>query len=162
MNDEQHTINDAQHTEDGRTESERFWEAHYRNHARVWSGRANAVLVDVAASLPPGTALDLGCAEGGDALWLAQRGRQVTAVDVSATALRRAAAQAAAAGVEDQIDFQQHDLAHTFPVGSFTLVSAQFLQSPVEFSRSRVLQAAASAVTPGGLLLIVEHASIAL
>lgn len=154
-------MNDELHDDDGRTEGERFWEEHYRNHERVWSGRANAVLVDFAASLPSGAALDLGCAEGGDAIWLAQRGWQVTAVDVSATALRRAAAQAAAAGVEARIDFQQHDLAHTFPTGSFDLVSTQYLQSPVAFPRSRVLQAAASAVAPDGLLLVVEHASIA-
>lgn len=154
-------MNAELHNEDHRTEGERFWEAHYQKHERVWSGEANAVLVDVVASLPPGSALDLGCAEGGDALWLAQRGWQVTAVDVSATALHRAAAQAAAVGVAARIDFQQHDLAHTFPSGSFDLVSAQYLQSPVEFPRARVLQRAASAVAGGGLLLVVEHASVA-
>jgi SAM-dependent methyltransferase len=92
---------------------------------------------------------------------LAQHGWRVTAVDVSATALNRASAQATSVGVEARIDFQQHDLAHTFPAGAFDLVSAQYLQSPVEFPRERVLQAAARAVAPGGLLLIVEHASVA-
>lgn len=154
-------MTDAQHHESGGTEGARFWEAHYQNHEQVWSGRANAVLVEFAAALPPGAALDLGCAEGGDAIWLAERGWQVTAVDVSATALRRAAALAAARGVAARIDFQQHDLAHSFPLGSFDLVSAQYLQSPVAFPRTRVLQTAASAVAPNGLLLIVEHASVA-
>ncbi|MER6949594.1 methyltransferase domain-containing protein [Nonomuraea sp. NPDC000554] len=138
-------------------EAERFWEERYQERDRVWSGKANPVLVDVAGSLPAGAALDLGCGEGGDAVWLAGLGWQVTAVDVSATALSRAAAAAEAAGLEARIDFQRHDLAHSFPSGVFDLVSAQFLQSPVEFPRDRVLQAAARAVASGGLLLIVEH-----
>jgi SAM-dependent methyltransferase len=137
-----------------------FWEAHYGRHERVWSGRANPVLVEVVGELPPGTALDLGCGEGGDAIWLARRGWRVTAVDVSATALERASADATEAGVRDRIDFQRHDLSRTFPAGSFDLISAQYLHSPVELPRERVLRTAARAVTPGGLLLVVGHGSV--
>jgi SAM-dependent methyltransferase len=140
-------------------EAEEFWEGHYSGPERVWSGRPNPVLVDVAASLPPGTALDLGCGEGGDAVWLALRGWRVTAVDVSATALARAAEAAAAAGVSDRVDLQRHDLAASFPAGTFDLVSAQYLHSPIAFPRERVLRAAAGAVAPGGLLLVVGHGS---
>ena len=149
-----------EHREDhGDVEAEQFWEDRYHQRGRVWSGRPNPVLVDVVGSLRPGRALDLGCGEGGDAIWLAQQGWRVTAVDVSATALDRAAEDAATAGVADRIDFQRHDLALTFPSGAFELVSAQYLHSPIEFPRVHVLQQAASAVTPGGLLLIVDHAS---
>ncbi len=116
---------------EGDSQAERFWQRHYRGHERVWSGRANPVLVDVAGSLPAGKALDLGCGEGGDAVWLAQQGWRVVAVDVSAAALDRAATHATAAGVHARIDFQQHDLARTFPEGAFDLVSAQHLHSPV-------------------------------
>ncbi len=153
MNDELHNT--------GSSQAEQFWEKHYRAHERVWSGRANSVLVDIAGSLPTGAALDLGCGEGGDAIWLAGLGWRVTAVDVSATALERASTHAAAAGVAARIDFQQHDLTRTFPAGAFDLVSVQYFHSPVEFPRERVLQAAARVVTPGGLLLIVDHASMA-
>ena len=99
--------------------SERFWEEHYRGHEQVWSGRPNPVLVDVVGSLPPGKVLDLGCGEGGDAVWLAAQGWRVTAADVSATALGRAAEQAEAEGVAERIEFQQHDLEFTFPEGAF-------------------------------------------
>ena len=157
MGDELH----AEHREGrGDAGTERFWEDHYRRQERVWSGRANPVLVDVVGGLRPGTALDLGCGEGGDAIWLARRGWRVTAVDVSATALDRAAEDADAAGVVGRIDFRRHDLALDFPPGAFDLVSAQYLHSPVEFPRVRVLQEAAGAVAPGGLLLIVDHASV--
>ncbi len=105
--------------------------------------------------------MDLGCGEGGDAVWLARLGSRATAVEVSATVLDRAAALASAAGVEPRIDFQRHDLTATFPAGTFDLVSAQYLHSPVEFPRHRVLREAAAAVAPGGLLLIVDHASVA-
>ena len=157
-------MSDELHAEyrEGRSdvEAERFWEDRYRGRERVWSGRPNPVLVDVVGSLRPGTALDLGCGEGGDAIWLDRQGWRVTAVDVSATALDRAAADAATAGFADRIDFRQHDLALAFPPGAFDLVSAQYLHSPIEFPRARVLREAASAVTPGGLMLIVDHASV--
>lgn len=154
---ERSTVNDTLQHEDSSNQAELFWEEFYRKQEQVWSGRANPVLIDVVRSLPPGTALDLGCGEGGDAIWLAQHGWQVTAVDVSLTALERASAYSATVGVEAHIDFQQHDLVHTFPTGVFDLVSAQYLHSPIEFPRDHILQAAMQAVAPGGLLLIVDH-----
>lgn len=138
--------------------AEEFWEGFYRSQGRVWSGRPNAVLVDVVAQLEPGTALDLGCGEGGDAVWLAERGWRVTAVDVATTALERVQAHAARSGVK--IATEQHDLTRTFPAGSFDLVSACYLASPVEFPREQVLRRAAEAVKPGGLLLVVDHGSV--
>jgi SAM-dependent methyltransferase len=137
-----------------------WWDELYGSRERVWSGAANAALVRLAADLTPGTALDLGCGEGGDAVWLAARGWQVTAVDISTVALARAAAHAVEAGVADRIDWQRHDLAVSFPAGSYDLVSAHFLHAPAELGmpRERVLLAAAAAVAPGGTLLVVGHA----
>ena len=142
-------------------QTEAFWEKHYAAREAVEPGQPNVVFAGYAADLPAGRALDLGCAEGDDAIWLARRGWQVVAVDVSQTALRRAASHAEAAGVAPNIEWQQHDLARSFPAGEFDLVSAQYLHTPLAFPRARVLQRAARAVAPGGLLLIVAHASVA-
>ena len=136
-----------------------FWDELYDGSGRRWSGDVNPVLADIAGSLPAGAALDLGCGEGADAVWLAGRGWQVTAVDVSATAVDRTARHAAEAGVGDRVRTERHDLAESLPDGAFDLVSAQFLQSPLAFPRATVLRRLAERIRPGGLLLVVDHAS---
>jgi SAM-dependent methyltransferase len=133
------------------------WDARYAERDRIWSGRVNDVLAREMEGVPPGRALDLGCGEGADAVWLAQRGWQVTAVDISGVALERAAAHAAAAGVAGRIDWQRRDLGESVPDGTFDLVSAQFLHSWGDLPRERILRAAAAAVAPGGVLLIEGH-----
>lgn len=144
-------------------DSTRFWEDHYARLDDRWGTAPNEVLAGlVTAHAPgPGTALDLGCGHGGDALWLASRGWHVTAVDVSATALSRVDAGAAAAGLTDRVRTSRHDLAVTFPEGTFDLVSACYFHTPVDIPRDQVLRRAADAVAPGGLLVVVEHASVA-
>ncbi len=140
-------------------ETKEHWEQHYGERDRVWSGRVNLRLAEVAGDLTPGTALDLGCGEGGDAIWLAEKGWHVVAVDISDTALGRAAAEAKSRGVADRIEFVQHDLSETFPEGTFDLVSSHFLHSRVRLERPRILRNAAQAVRPGGVLMIVDHGS---
>jgi SAM-dependent methyltransferase len=147
------TEEDAQMADD--TE---LWDARYREGDQIWSGNPNVILVREAAGLEPGRALDLGCGEGADAVWLARRGWRVTAVDISGVALERAARHAAREGVAERIDWQRHDLATSFPDGVFDLVSAQFLHSHGDLPREKVLRAAAAAVAPGGVLLVVGHA----
>ncbi|MEU1625415.1 class I SAM-dependent methyltransferase [Streptomyces sp. NPDC020096] len=145
---------------DGTASAEQLWDARYAQSDQIWSGNPNTVLVRETADLKPGTALDLGCGEGADAIWLAQREWHVTAVDISRVALDRAAKHAAAAGVRDRIDWQQHDLATSFPSGTFDLVSAQFLHSHGDMRRERILRTAASAVAPGGVLIIEGHTGL--
>lgn len=141
--------------------AERFWNDHYLAHDQPWSGPANAVLTEVAATLPPGRALDLGCADGGDAIWLAQRGWQVTGVDVSATVLGRARVQVATAGLGDRVDFQRHDVSESLPDGTFDLIVASHFHSPIDFPRNQVFRSTAQMLSPHGVLLIVDHASTA-
>ncbi len=138
-----------------------FWEPHYQARTHASSGRPGAVLERIATPLPTGTALDLGCGLGDDALWLAARGWSVTGVDVSATALRQAAERAERLGLAERARFEQHDLSSSFPAGRFDLVGAQYLESPVDFDRTAVLRRAAAAVAPGGVLLLVTHGSVA-
>jgi SAM-dependent methyltransferase len=155
------------HADAPQQDAAEFWESRYAGVDRAWSGRVNQVLADVARGLPPGRALELGCGEGADAIWLAEQGWQVTAVDISPTAIARGAAAAEEAGIAPgRIQWHAHDLA-TWAAASrstaaggacYDLVSANFLQSPVELPRAAILRRAADLVAPGGHLLVVSHA----
>ncbi len=134
-----------------------FWEERYASSDRVWSGQVNRVLADVAVNLAPGRALDLGCGEGADVIWLAGQGWDATGVDISPTAIGRATVAAGAAGLGDRARFVVADLAEP-PGGAYMLVSASFLHSPVELARPDILRRAADQVAPGGHLLITSHA----
>lgn len=136
-----------------------FWEDRYAGSDRVWSGKPNAALVDVASLLKPGSALDLGCGEGADAMWLGEQGWETLGVDISPTAVARGQAEAASRGLT-RVRFEAHDLASWNPPIAFDLVTASFLQSPVALPRAEVLRRAAGWVVPRGHLLIVTHAAM--
>jgi SAM-dependent methyltransferase len=137
------------------TESQEWDERYGSDPAGIWSGDPNGALVRQASDLRPGRVLDVGCGEGADAVWLAQRGWRVTALDVSGVALDRARAHAAAAGVS--ITFVHGGLLDAaLPDAGFDLVSAQYpalRRTPDD----RAEQALISAVAPGGTLLVVHH-----
>jgi 2-polyprenyl-3-methyl-5-hydroxy-6-metoxy-1,4-benzoquinol methylase len=135
-----------------------FWEDRYAGR-QVWSGKVNTALADLVSELPVGRALDLGCGEGGDALWLAERGWTVTAVDISPTAIARGRSMADERGLADQIEWIAADLGEWTTDRHFDLVSACFLQSPLPLERAAILRRAAEAVAPGGSLLLVSHAA---
>jgi SAM-dependent methyltransferase len=141
--------------------SAQFWDNRYATASPVSNGKPGTILVRFAQDLPPGRALELGCARGDDAVWLAKRGWQVKAVDIAHQALLYAADNARRNGVEEYIHFEQHDLSHTLPDGEYDLVTASFLESPVDFGRAQVLNQAAALVARGGLLLITSHGSAA-
>ena len=137
---------------------EQSWEQRYRSNTAVWSGRPNPHLVTETADLGPGAALDVGSGEGADALWLAARGWQVTAVDFATTALQRGAAHAQALGtdVAERIRWVHADLTTWAPDGQFDLVSAQFMHLPA-VQRQALFTRLATTVAAGGTLLIVGH-----
>lgn len=136
-----------------------FWEERYAGPERVWSGKPNAALVDVVGGFAPGRALDLGCGEGADALWLASKGWDVVGVDISPTAVGRAAAEAEAQGLGDRVRFEATDLSSWTSDHSFDLVTSAFLHSPVELPRQDILRRTSAFVAPGGHLLVITHAA---
>lgn len=135
--------------------SEADWDARYAASERVWSGRPNGALVAEATDLAPGTALDVGCGEGADAVWLAQRGWQVTGLDISGVALERARGWASENGVE--LTLLKSGLVEAeLPAGAFDLVTALYPPLP-RTPDSQAERALLSAVAPGGTLLYVHH-----
>ncbi len=135
------------------------WEFRYAEQPQRWSGNPNATLVDVVAPLTPGRAVDLGCGEGADAIWLARQGWTVLGVDISTTAVTRAQGAALEAGVDGRATFEARDLATWEPKGEVDLVTASFLHSREELPRTQILRRVAAHVAPGGHLAIVSHAA---
>jgi SAM-dependent methyltransferase len=132
------------------------WDERYAESDQLWSGNPNQTLVDAATPLAPGRALDVGCGEGADAVWLAQRGWDVTGLDVSGVALDRAKHHADAAGVV--VTWAHSGLVEAgLGPGSFDLVSAQYavlLRTPGRKAEHTMIDA----VAPGGVLSVVHHA----
>lgn len=134
------------------------WDGRYAERDTLWSGNPNGALVAEAAALPPGRVLDVGCGEGADTIWLAGRGWQVTALEVSGIALTRAAQHARTAGVD--VTWVHAGLAEApLEPGSFDLVTAMYpalLRTPDGSAERAMLDA----VAPGGVLLLVHHAGM--
>lgn len=134
------------------------WDERYAERGQLWSGRPNGALVTEVAGLTPAKALDVGCGEGADAVWLASEGWDVTGLEVSGVALERAAGHARDAGVA--VRWVHAELAQAMLApASFDLVSAQYpalLRTPDSAAERALL----AAVAPGGVLLLVHHAGM--
>ncbi len=140
--------------------TQEFWDNRYGASDRVWSGNPNPQLLAYGSGLTPGSGLDAGCGEGADAIWLATSGWKVTGVDISPVGLERAATHAAAASeaIAARIQWRHADLFadDIEPFGAFDLVSSHYLHLPPAV-RQRAIGRLASAVLPGGSLLVVQH-----
>ncbi len=143
-----------------------FWERRYSGSDRVWSGQVNSALASVVEELEPGRSLDLGSGEGGDVLWLAEQGWEATGIELSRTAVARAREEARSRGLTrtrfiaaDLGDWVLRPAVIDVRFEPYDLVTASFLQSPVELPRERILRTAASRVAVGGLLVVVSHAA---
>jgi SAM-dependent methyltransferase len=139
-------------SEPSRERWNRRWAGEERVHASTAPSR---FLVAEVADLRPGTALDLACGAGRNAVWLAEQGWRVTAVDFSGVALRMARSLAAERRVE--VEWIEADaVAWTPPAGAYDLVCVLYLQLPAG-ERRTALAHAAGAVRPGGTLLVLGH-----
>ena len=132
------------------------WDARYSERdGAMWSGRPNGRLVAEAADLIAGIALDVGCGEGADAIWLAQHGWTVTAIDISDVALRRARDAAVLAGTT--VEWVRGNALETpFPARTFDLLSLQYPALP-RAAGDGAVRTLLDAVRPGGLVLAVYH-----
>jgi 2-polyprenyl-3-methyl-5-hydroxy-6-metoxy-1,4-benzoquinol methylase len=134
------------------------WDERYSGEGKVWSGEPNPQLVAEVSGIEPGTALDVGSGEGGDVIWLARQGWRVTGADFSANGLARAAAHAAEAGVGERAEWWQVDAREFDAAGrTWDLVTTHFLHPP-DGGMLAVVARLATAVAPGGHLLVVGHA----
>lgn len=137
------------------------WDERYSETERLWSGKPNATLTQFADKLGPGrTALDVGCGEGADALWLASRGWEVTGIDLSTVAIARAKASGGVQNLNAQFYVSDAlDYAKQAPQ-SFDLVTVFFLHSRDEEQRAATMRVIPKFVAPGGQLLVVSHAAM--
>lgn len=137
--------------------SARWWDERYAAAELWWSVEPNRFVVEECSALAPGRALDLACGEGRNALWLAGRGWQVTAVDFSTAALDKARALGEQSGAH--VDWVAADVSDWLARGStdlYNLVVLAYLQVHGA-ERRQVLAAAAGVTAPGGSLLVVAH-----
>ena len=131
------------------------WDERYATEELIWKAEANRFLVEELDALAPGTALDVACGEGRNAVWLASKGWRVTGVDFSHAGLAKAQRLATDRGVEvtwveaDVVEWQA-------PTASFDLVVVMYLHLHAE-QRHQALAHAAAALAPGGVLLVVGH-----
>jgi SAM-dependent methyltransferase len=137
-----------------------YWEEHWRQGLNGGAGSMggnppNPYLADETHGLAPGTALDAGCGAGAEAIWLASRGWQVTAADISSEALSRAADRAEASGVSDRVRWVEADLSVWEPGASFDLVTTHYAHPAIP--QLEFYERLAAWVAPGGTLLIVGH-----
>ena len=130
------------------------WDERYRSEDQLWSGHVNGSLAVEVGDLAPGSALDVGCGEGADAIWLAERGWAVTAVDISGVAIERGRAEATQRGLA--ITWIAGDFPGDVP-GDFDLVSLHYPAFPIA-TIDEVRRGLVDAVAPGGTLLLVGHA----
>lgn len=142
-----------------------LWNERYSGTDRVWSATPNEHVVEIVEPLPPGRALDLGAGEGRHAIWLAELGWQVTAVDFAESGLDRGRREAAERGVSDAITWVAADVTSWEPSGTmevsettevseaYQLVLVAFLHVPED-----VLTRARTWLAPGGRLVVIGHA----
>jgi thioredoxin reductase/SAM-dependent methyltransferase len=131
------------------------WDHRYGGN-QIWSGNPNGALVAEISGLVPKSALDVGAGEGGDAVWLAEQGWQVTATDISPRGLDRIAALAGERNLPITCLRADANSLYAYGTATFDLVSAHYASIP-RTPDERGLNNLLNTVSPGGLLLVVSH-----
>jgi SAM-dependent methyltransferase len=131
------------------------WDHRYGGE-RIWSGNPNGSLVREIDGVKPGRALDVGAGEGGDAVWLAEQGWNVTASDISQRALDRVAAEGERRGRQIECLRVDANSLAAFGREAFDLVTAHYASIP-RTPDGRGVNNLLDAVAPGGTLLVVGH-----
>ncbi|GMQ93580.1 MAG: class I SAM-dependent methyltransferase [Acidimicrobiia bacterium] len=150
---------DSAHTHSASESNAAKWDKrHSGQPSDMWSGHPNETLLAETSGLAPGRAVDIGCGEGADAIWLASHGWQVTGVDISQVALERAASNARENGVS--VEWICTDVTANPPTaGGYELVSAHY-PALLHSVNDAAIEALLTGVSPGGTLLVVGHAPI--
>ncbi len=131
------------------------WDRRYEEKPWLWRVEPNVFLVSEVGEMTPGRALDVACGEGRNAVWLAERGWQVDAVDFSQVAIERARELARQRGVE--VNFTVADVTRYRPEpDAYDLVVILYLHLPPE-QRRDVIARAREAVASGGTMLVIGH-----
>jgi SAM-dependent methyltransferase len=135
---------------------QRMWDERYAGADLVWTAEANRFVVEEVADLAPGRAADLAAGECRNAVWLAERGWDVDAIDFSSVGLDKGVRLAEHRGVAARVHTVVSDLTAWSAPRTYDLVLIAYLHLP-EPARIAVYGAAADAVAPGGTLLVVGH-----
>ncbi|WP_072806264.1 class I SAM-dependent methyltransferase [Rhodococcoides yunnanense] len=136
------------------------WDAKYSAEDLVYGAPPNQTLVEFVTALPRGRALDLASGEGRNALWLATRGWDVTAVDFSGVALTKASRITATAprSVRERLTWVHADVTDLAPEPIYDLVLMLYLHLPHE-QRRKAVDVALAGLEPDGFLMILGHHS---
>ena len=134
----------------------RYWNERYAAEVDPFGIEPNQFVAAELGDHDPATVLDLGSGQGRNAVWLASRGHDVTAVDISSVAMDRALELADSAHVT--ITPVVADLTEWTPSHRYDIVLLSYIQ--VEPATRRLIHtAAAGALAPGGTLLVIAHHS---
>ena len=133
--------------------SSEMWDDRYKGSDLVWSAEPNIFLPPLVEGVTAGSALDVACGEGRNAIWLARQSWAVTATDFSPVGIDKALELAG----DTQVDWVVADATTYEPDTTFDLVMIFYLHLP-EDQIAAAFERAVAAVAPGGTLFAVGHA----
>lgn len=129
-----------------------FFDKTYRSKTRRFNTQPNALLVETAVNLKPGTALDIHMGQGRNAVYLASQGWQVTGFDFSQEGIAAAREDARQAGVPLNAIVTRHE-DFEFGIRRWDLIVMSYTWIPLE---ARWIERITRSLKPGGVI-VFEH-----